>query len=60
MRSLNVYRAIPRSVEAGDEYWSEARETIEIINDRAPIDTGLVNEHGVPIVRMPHPVGFCR
>ena len=46
-----------------DEYYIEPRETITVhVEDAAPVDTGLVDEHGVRIMRTPNrsPMGFCR
>jgi len=51
----------PRSVDAGDDWWPEPRETLQVIilSDEAT-DTGLVDQHGVTNWRKPsrHPVGF--
>lgn len=58
-----AYRAIaPRQwVSATDT--PEGRPTCEVFEqDRAPVDTGLVNAHGVPIYRCeaPRTIGFVK
>ena len=53
----------PRSIDTGDEFWAEARETIDIIvAEEEPVETGLVDQWGKPIRRYPkrNPVGFMR
>lgn len=44
----------PRSIAADDDWWSETRETVNvIIDDDVPQDTGLVDQHGTKIYRTP-------
>lgn len=44
----------PRVVRAEDDWYPEMRETVDvIIEDALPRDTGLVDQHGVTIYRMP-------
>lgn len=48
-------------VRTSDDYWGEPPVTMEVlVEDADPIDTGLVNEHGVPIYRVKRPakMGF--
>lgn len=43
-----------RGVAAGDEWWPEARETVDVIvEETAPRDTGLVDQYGMTIWRVP-------
>lgn len=49
-----VGRAAPQAIQAGDDYWPETRETMSVVvTDNAPHDTGLVDERGVTIWRLP-------
>ncbi len=51
----------PRAVQAEDEWYSEPRETMEVIVRGAePADSGLLDQFGVTLWRMPdrHKVGF--
>lgn len=49
----------PRAVQAGDDYWPETRETIEVIcQGSEAIDTGLVDETGLTIYRRRVRMGF--
>lgn len=42
----------PRAVRAEDEWYPESRESIDvIIDDAAPVDTGLVDMSGTKIWR---------
>lgn len=42
-----------------DEGWVEAvAEHIPTVCDHEPIDTGLVDQSGDPIMRAPNPMGF--
>lgn len=50
------YAAIPHPLwlVAGDDWYPDARETLEVIvDDSKPTDTGLVDQYGVTIYRMP-------
>ena len=53
----------PRTVRASDDWWPEPRESFDVlVTDDRPIDTGLVDQHGTPIMRLSDrsPLGFCR
>lgn len=53
----------PRAIDLGDDYWPDERLTLTILEeDIAPRDTGLVDQFGIPIVRLSPkiPAGFCR
>lgn len=59
---LYVSRA-PKQIRAEDGWWPETRERMDaIIVDDTPVNTGLVDQRGVPIVRLSSrgPLGFCR
>jgi hypothetical protein len=43
-----------------DEWGAEYPAATEISVMREPIDTGLVDHRGVPIMRLPEPVGYLR
>lgn len=52
-----------RPKQLGDDYYQEPRETMTVhAVDDAPTDTGLVDDLGVPIMRLSDrgPLGFCR
>lgn len=58
-----ISRVHPRLVRAEDEWYPENRERLDVIVvEDSPVDTGLVDHHGVPIMRITSraPVGFCR
>lgn len=59
---MAIYFAAPRAVDCGDDTWDNPQKTITVYapEDAAPVDTGLVDIHGVTLWRMPtkHPVGF--
>lgn len=58
-----VTRITRRLVRAEDEWWPENRETIDVVvTDDHPVNTGLVDQNGVPIMRISpkSPMGFCR
>lgn len=45
----------PRQIAAGDDWYPETRETVTVIvEDDKPTDTGLIDQHGVPIYRVPN------
>jgi len=52
----------PRSVEAGDDWWPEPRETIDVVitSEVLSINTGLVDQYGMTIWRYPrqYKLGF--
>lgn len=46
-----------------EDDWSFGRESMDVIvQDDDPVDTGLVDQHGNKIMRLPDraPMGFCR
>lgn len=44
----------PQAIVAGDDWYPEPRETVEVIvEDAAPRRIGLVDQYGVPIWRLP-------
>lgn len=58
-----ITRAPKRAVRCDDDAWSYGRETLDvIIESDAPVATGLTDQHGVPIMRLPSraPLGVCR
>jgi hypothetical protein len=54
----------PRSDLAGDDLVAYEQKRLDVIvaTEDESVDTGLVDQHGTPIVRMPTrwPFGFCR
>lgn len=62
MSTRYVPRA-PKRVHLEDEWYPEPRETMEIIiTSDEPQDTGLLDQHGTPLMRVVSkaPMGFCR
>lgn len=54
---------LPKVIRAEDEWWPENRDSMDVIvTDEHPVDTGLVDQNGVPIMRLSSriPMGFCR
>lgn len=52
-----------RAIRAEDDWYPESRERLDvIIVSDEPMDTGLVDQFDVPIMRVSSrgPVGFCR
>jgi hypothetical protein len=53
-RRYIVSAIAPRSIAAGDDWYSDPRETINVIvDDQGPTNTGLVDQYGVTIYRLP-------
>lgn len=58
-----ITRAPKRAVRCDDDAWSYGRETLDVIVESdGPVATGLTDQHGVPIMRLPSrsPIGFGR
>lgn len=52
-----------RAIRCEDDMWIEPRERLDvIIVSDDPVNTGLVDQRGIPIMRVPsrRPLGFCR
>jgi hypothetical protein len=49
-----------RPVAAPDGSWDDPMLPPLSVSDHRPVDTGLVNHRGEPIMRGPEPVGFHR
>ena len=57
------YVPMKRAIRCEDDWWPESRERMDvIIASDDPVDTGLVDQHGIPIMRLPAKsrLGFCR
>jgi hypothetical protein len=58
-----ISRVPTKTIRCEDDYWMAGRETLDvIIVSDDPVDTGLVDQHGVPIMRLSAraPMGFGR
>jgi hypothetical protein len=58
-----ITKTTKRAIRCEDYVWAEPRERLDvIIVSDDPIDTGLVDQHGTPIMRVSSraPLGFCR
>lgn len=56
---------LPRAIDAGDEFWTEAHITCDVILEEGahqPRKTGLLDQDGHAIMRIPErvPMGFKR
>jgi hypothetical protein len=52
-----------KAVQCEDDCWHAGRETLDvIIVTDDPVDTGLIDQHGIPIMRLSSKgaLGFCR
>jgi hypothetical protein len=53
----------PTAIEAGDDFWEPSARSMEVlVPSDEPANTGLVDQFGASIYRMPtrRPVGFAR
>lgn len=54
------YVSRPRA-EADCDHWSLDRlEPVPTVSEAEAVDTGLLDVHGVPLMRLPNPIGFGR
>lgn len=63
MTSPRYITRAKRSVRAEDDWYPESRERLDvIIASDEPVDTGLVDQFDIPIMRLSSklPMGVCR
>lgn len=53
---MSRYFTRPRAAPGGN--WDDPMLPQLSVSEHQPIDTGLVDERGDPILRAPHPLGF--
>jgi hypothetical protein len=53
------YFAQPKRPKAVYDDWNPMLPSLSV-DDHVPVDTGLVNHRGEPIMRAPNPIGFGR
>ncbi len=61
--SRYIARVPKRAIRVEDDWWPANRETLDVIvTDDGAVKTGLVDQHGTLIMRLPSrgPLGFCR
>lgn len=55
---MTRYFTRPRAAPEGR--WDDPMIPAINVSDHQPVDTGLVDKHGDPIMRAPNPIGFGR
>lgn len=55
------YFSRPRSFWVEDDYYADdSPAQLPTVSDHEPVDTGIIDVNGNPIMRAPNPVGFGR
>lgn len=59
-RYFNQFRRVTKMVRSPRAKWDDYSPMLPpiTVNDHKPIDTGLIDHRGDPIMRGPNPVGF--
>ena len=63
MRGMVVSRYIFKAAEVPDPesfYWAEACRREYLVDDHEPKATGILDQYGREIMRLPNPIGFGR
>lgn len=55
---MSRYAVMPRQPRASLDYPEPLLPGLSV-DDNRPVDTGLVDRHGNPIMRLPEPMGFA-